>query len=542
MGGQYSRQVNETVASSVTGRGVASGPASQNGRVAIGRSRRRSPWLFALVIPVLGEACGSDPSGPGGPQPDAAVATDDDLRADADAAESALDGQTQSDASAEAADADAAIPTFVGTHLWSKRFGSLGSAVNARVAVDALGDVYIAGSISGSADLGGGTLASAGASDVLIAKFDRNGNHKWSKRFGDAAVQSASAIAVDSVGSVFLAGGNLGAVDFGGGSIATAGGADHFVAKFDANGNHVWSKGFGDTAQQLNAQLALVGGDVVLLGLNSGVVDFGGGATNASNYIVRLSGADGSHIWTQTPVSGGFVPSAIATNTSGAIVATGWLTQAIALDWGGGVLSSAGAEDIVLLKWNSAGALSWSKRFGGTLAQTAADVAVDAAGRVALTGAFSGALDFGAGAMNRLGAGTVYVAVLDAAGIGVWSKQFPTDGSAGARGESVAFDPFGNVAVTGENSGVLDFGGGPLPSSAGASNMFLAKLGPDGKHRWSRGWPGGDTPKQVLGTDVTFDSEGNLFIRAQLAANTIDVGGGPLTAMGSDTILAKLAP
>jgi len=405
-----------------------------------------------------------------------------------------------------------------------------------------VGDVYVAGSVSGAVDVGGGTLTSAGGSDVLIAKFDRNGNHKWSKRFGDAAVQSASAIAVDAVGSVFIAGGNLGSVDFGGGAIATAGGADHFVAKFDTNGAHVWSKGFGDAAQQLNAQIALVGNDVVLLGLNSGSVDFGGGATAASNYLVRLSGTDGQHVWTQVPISGGFLPASLATNAAGAIVATGSLTQTTTLDWGGGLLTSAGAEDIVVLKWSSAGDLTWSKAFGGALAQTGADVAIDVAGRVALTGAFRGTLDFGNGAMSRLGAGTVYVAVLDATGKGTWSKQFPTDGSSGARGESVAFDPFGNVALTGENSGVLDFGGGPLPSSAGSSNMFLAKLGPDGKHLWSRGWPGGDTPKQVLGTDLSFDSSGNLVIRGQLAANTIDMGGGPLSAMGNDTVLAKLAP
>ena len=51
----------------------------------------------------------------------------------------------------------------------------------------------------------------------IAAKLDGNGNHVWSKRFGDSAPQFVDAIAVGADGSVVLTGQFMGALDFGGG-------------------------------------------------------------------------------------------------------------------------------------------------------------------------------------------------------------------------------------------------------------------------------------------------------------------------------------
>ena len=67
-----------------------------------------------------------------------------------------------------------------------------------------------------------------------------------------------------------------------------------------------------------------------------------------------------------------------------------------------------------------------------------------------------------------------------------WSKQF---GEASAKeiegAKAVATDAAGNVIIVGDLWGAANFGGGVL-TTAGAQDVFIAKLDPNGKHLWSK--------------------------------------------------------
>jgi hypothetical protein len=65
------------------------------------------------------------------------------------------------------------------------------------VAVDGAGNVLLTGDFDGTVDFGGGPLTSAGSDDIFVAKLDAQGNHLWSKRFGDSYYQQADAVTVD---------------------------------------------------------------------------------------------------------------------------------------------------------------------------------------------------------------------------------------------------------------------------------------------------------------------------------------------------------
>ena len=87
--------------------------------------------------------------------------------------------------------------------------------------------------MSGQVDFGTGPLASAGGSDVFLAKFKSLGTPVWSKRFGDAQSQTGVGVAADASSNILMAGDFSGSLDFGGGlSLTSAGGSDVFVAKF----------------------------------------------------------------------------------------------------------------------------------------------------------------------------------------------------------------------------------------------------------------------------------------------------------------------
>lgn len=514
---------------------------------------RMVPWrpsriLLAALLASgacgLAVACGSDDGGGGGGGACIGLGCDAGLsegaaRTDADAPDSpsVVDGGLDA-----ALDADAAIPTYTGKHLWSKLFGSNeNSAVQGGVvATDSAGNVYLAGTLTGDADFGGGILTGANA-DVYIAKFNKDGNHLWSKKFGDSDVQGAGHIAVDAAGSVFVGGNFNGTIDFGGGPLTSAGGYDIFVAKLDANGNHVWSKAFGDPTYQSLGGLALVGADVVLIGEKSGSVDFGGGALTGRNYLVKLAGSNGAHVWSKQSTSGGgFVPRSLAADATGKLVGAGSLGST--LDWGGGVLTSAGQDDVLVIKFDATGNTLWSKRFGDAQPQDAWAVAIDASGNVVLTGRVQGALDFGVGAMNPSQA-TIYAAKLDPNGAGVWSKAFPAISGALPFSNALGMDAFGNIAIGGSTDEAMDLGGGPLPCTSGTTNIFIGKLDGSGKHLWSKGWAAGAGGMDGS-MDVAFDASGNMLFAGSLHQSTIDMGGGPLASIGGGGFLAlaKFAP
>lgn len=96
-----------------------------------------------------------------------------------------------------------------------------------------MGNVLVAGFFKGAADFGGGPLASAGGADVFLAKLAPTGEHVWSKRFGDGSDQVVAAIASDVTGAVLVGGYFAGGIDFGGGLLlAESAMSDAFVAKF----------------------------------------------------------------------------------------------------------------------------------------------------------------------------------------------------------------------------------------------------------------------------------------------------------------------
>jgi hypothetical protein len=118
-------------------------------------------------------------------------------------------------------------------HVWSSSFGDgAGFQTGYGAAINAAGDVTIAGSFDSTADFGGVLLTDAGSGDIFVARYDTNGMFKWAKQFGDSNLQHAFGVKVDANDNVLLTGGIFGTVDFGKGGL-TGGVSDFdlFVVK-----------------------------------------------------------------------------------------------------------------------------------------------------------------------------------------------------------------------------------------------------------------------------------------------------------------------
>ncbi|MBI1956110.1 MAG: SBBP repeat-containing protein, partial [Acidobacteria bacterium] len=162
-------------------------------------------------------------------------------------------------------------------------------------------------------------------------------------------------------------------------------------------------------------------------------------------------------------------------------------------------------------------------------------VAVDGSGNVVVTGQFFGTVDFGGGVLSGTGGLDIFAAKFSGTdGSHTWSKRFGS--TSDDYGQGVAVDSSGKVAVTGFFIGTVDFGGGGLTSAAN-TDIFVAKYsGTDGSYLWSKRF--GSTSDDI-GNSVAVDSSGNVVVTG-FFNGTVDFGGGGLTsAESNDIFVAK---
>ncbi|MFT3769337.1 MAG: MopE-related protein [Minicystis sp.] len=367
-----------------------------------------------------------------------------------------------------------------GTCLWNKAAGD-GSAHTQGVATDAAGNVYVVGYLQGTLDWGCGVMTSTGGNnpDAFVAKLNGStGACIWSKSYGDANIQYGNSIAVDSAGNVLVAGFFLGSINLGGGALTSAGANDVFVAKLDAGGNHVWSKRYGDANNQALRGLKVDGANnVLVVGQFAGTINFGGTTLTSAGlndaFVAKLD-TNGNHVWSKRyGDASDQLGIGITTDAANNVIAVGSFGGTI--NFGGSTFTSLGGNDAWLVKLDAAGNHLWSKGLGGPNTQQGIAVGVDAGGYIVATGQLQGSADFGGGTLTSAGNADVWLARYDPSGNHLWSKRY---GDAATQAPiAVTHDPSGNILLAGLLMGPTDFGCGPV-QGGGGEDVFFTKLTP----------------------------------------------------------------
>lgn len=265
---------------------------------------------------------------------------------------------------------------------------------------------------------GRGTIGSD--SRHFVAKLDADGRCFWSKALGTGDQTFGIDVASDDDGDVIVAGGLAATFDFGGGPLSPARDptegppwTDAFLVKYDASGNHVWSKHFGDGNQSFHAVAADASGNIVVYGRNDGTVDFGGGplASSGGRRAVAASfDAQGSHRWSEDFAGFPLDDPRVAVDSSGRIPLAGTFSGTV--DFGLGPLTSAGDTDVLVAQLDPAGSPISNARFGSAGADSLTAFAIDPKGTAVLAGHLGGAVDFGCGALDPEPGGDGFLAVL----------------------------------------------------------------------------------------------------------------------------------
>ncbi len=318
-----------------------------------------------------------------------------------------------------------------GQQLWIRQFGSEANDFGRGVAVDEAGNVFVVGSTGG--DLASGNNVTTQA---FLAKFDTNGEQVWLEQFGTYDRNDGEGVAVDATGNLIVAGtsrlnqeekpwygaflmkfdtdGHLVwqqplndedykiasdiAVDASGHIFVTGGacqdpvitgpvGTDVFVAKYDGDGRTLWTRAFGGV--MIDAGYALdvdEVGNVYVTGMAAttfGVRDDEAIGPSVDAFLAKYS-SQGEQQWIkQFGARQGYIGSGVAVDHSGHALVVGSGDGAFGTD-------PMDLPYIFIVKYDPDGQQVWAQQFGTEELDQANDAAIGAANAIYTTGYFGG--------------------------------------------------------------------------------------------------------------------------------------------------------
>lgn len=196
-----------------------------------------------------------------------------------------LDPSTNSSMNTSVGDRDAFMCKLdsSGTFIWGQSIGSIGLDQGKSLSVNSLGDIYLIGQFSETADFDSNgnslNLISDGATDCFVKKMNPNGTMIWAKRFGGLNGDFATKIIVDPNDDIYLSGVFQGSVDFDLGTsefiLSSNGVQDFFIEKLNIDGDLIWAEAIGSTGndQSFDAVLDAMG-NIYVCGHYEATVDF----------------------------------------------------------------------------------------------------------------------------------------------------------------------------------------------------------------------------------------------------------------------------
>jgi hypothetical protein len=354
---------------------------------------------------------------------------------------------------------------------------------------------------------------------------------QWAKSWGASFTESATGVATDAAGNIYLTGPFTQTVDFdpGPGTFTMSGSGDVFITKLDPSGNLVWAKKVGGPAFDYCNDIAVdAAGNSYITGYFNGTADFNPGTatnnlvTTGSNdvFICKLD-VNGNYVWAKSFTgSGSDGGNAIAVDNLGNVYTTGFFAFTPDFDPGAGSypLSSTGGPDVFVSKLDANGNFVWARSFGSSASGIGTDfgnsIAVDVSGNVYTTGTYKGTADFDPGAGTyTLATGSnfnedAFVSKLDASGNFVWAVSYTGPNSDAGRG--IHCDASGNVYTVGNFSGFVDFDPAVTTYTMfgdGMSDGYVTKLSSAGNFMWTKkvGGTGSDGVEEVFA-----DATGNI--------------------------------
>ena len=358
------------------------------------------------------------------------------------------------------------------SEAWAARYSGPTASYDLASATttDAEGNVYVTGTASSVLSID---------YDYVTVKYSASGQELWTARYNGSGSSDdvPKGIAVDAAGNVYVTGGSFG----------RTGNYGYATVKYDPSGQQLWAARYdgGANSDDLATSLALdAAGNVYVTGASYN------GPTTSYDYVTVKYSTVGAQLWTARYNGSGAsdeLPTTLALDGSGNVYVTG-------------NAYSGNQGDYLTLKYSTTGQQQWAARYNGPASgyDLARDLAVDAAGNVAVTGT------------SDNGSSYDYATVrYSTTGQQLWAARYNGGGNSYDEATGVALDAAGNVAVT----GFADVGSGNW-------DYVTLKYGStSGQPLWEARYNGSDSSYEEA-KDVAVDAAGNVAVTGRSFNNS----------------------
>jgi hypothetical protein len=311
---------------------------------------------------------------------------------------------------------------------------------------------------------GGTGSFGAGGFDVYLVKTDSLGDTLWTRTYGDTANDWGYSVQETSDGGYILSGSTE---SYGSGLF------DLYLIKTDNIGDTLWTKVYGGTGYEIGYSVQETSdGGYIIAGYTG---SFGAGGEDV--YLVKTDSL-GDTLWTKT--YGGSLYEgcqSVRITSDGGFIIVAWTNS-----------FGAGRDDIYLIKTDPVGDTLWTRLYGDSLDEWGYSAEETSDGGFILAGYTA---TFGAGG------GDVYLIRTDSLGNTLWSKTYGD--TAQDISYSVEQTSDGGFIVTGFTK---SFG-------AGEEDVYLIKTDASGDSLWTRTYGGTIRDK---GRSVHQTSDGGYII------------------------------
>jgi len=422
---------------------------------------------------------------------------------------------------------------------WVTSAGTAGGEYATDIAVMPDGTAYVCGTFSTTIAFGTTTLTPKGSSDAFLAKIDPSGAYLWVQQLAGTSADEANSVAVDASGNVYVAGSFQGKIFYTStdSSVAQAG-YDGYMAKYDPSGVFQWRtsyvgfsglndygkaiavsnvRGYVYVAYQAdNGTHAYVRPYLLSTGaLGSGLASIDAATVTVNDIAVRNTSSTNDEVY----IVGGY---------AGNLYRDGGTTA---------YHSPKGSTDCYFAKMyfqgccSSGTSLTYSD--GGTGADANTSVAVLPSGNYYYAGKGAGTFTVAGQAMVNSGGQDAFVVKYNSTNTLQWAKQGKTNGGYPT---GMLADAQENIYLTGY-SGLGGFKNGTttgMPAQGGMivklfSNWYIAA-------RTSIG----SSSSSTCGNAIALDGQGNIYVAGNLYS-TCNFTTTTITSAGaSDAYVAKI--
>lgn len=400
--------------------------------------------------------------------------------------------------------------------------------IDARIAVDTFGNVYVAYQTFGTTS--GNT--SVGNYDIVVMKTNTNGVIQWVKQqsiFNTPLNDTTPTIAVGVSGNIYIAFLTLGTTS---GNTNTGNNGDIAIMKMDNNGVVQWIKQqptFNTTGGDSVPSIVVDTSENIYVAYSTTGTTSGNTNIGQDDLVVLKMDTNGVLLWVQqqaifnTPVIE-YAPS-IAID-AGSNVYISYRTNGTTSGH-----TNIGSYDIAVLKMNTNGVVQWVRQqptFNTTLYDIDPSIAVDVLGNAYITYYTSGTTS----GNTNLGSNDIIIFKMDTNGILQWVRQqAPFNTPQLDTRPFIAVDTFSNVYVT-----YITFGTTSGNTLLGNSDTVVLKMNTHGVVQWITQQPNFNTNGGQFATAIAVDPLANIYV----AYYTFGTSSGNTNVGQNDVVIFKL--